>query len=139
MVRSEGFLCVSSLKERGRSTGLEKWISGCEAVASLEVGGCQPADGVNGEDPQRSEDGQSWAVKGWGRRRPRVSGWLSCWASSGESGVGDSSIASNRWLRAARGARVPVIPSPGHGGMELYGRSQAGSIKRATTPPERGS
>jgi hypothetical protein len=47
---------------------------------------------------------------------------------------GGSSIASNRWPRAAR-ARVPVIPSPRQGGMELCGRSRAGSIKRATTPP----
>src|SRR5512132_1682708 len=48
--------------------------------------------------------------------------------------VGGSSIASNRWPWAAR-ARVPVIPSPRQGGMELCGRSRAGSIKRATTPP----
>ena len=36
--------------------------------------------------------------------------------------VKSSSIASNRWLWAAR-ARVPVIPSPRQGGMELCGRS----------------
>jgi hypothetical protein len=48
--------------------------------------------------------------------------------------MGGSSIASNRWPKAAR-ARVPVIPSPRQGGMELCGRSRAGSIKQATTPP----
>jgi hypothetical protein len=35
--------------------------------------------------------------------------------------------------------RVPVISSPRCGGMEWCGRSQAGSIRRATSPTCRGS
>jgi hypothetical protein len=44
-------LCVSSLKERGRSMGLAKSSSGCRAVPSLWAGGRQPADGINGGAP----------------------------------------------------------------------------------------
>jgi hypothetical protein len=52
-------------------------------------------------------------------------------------GVGDSSIASDRWLWAARGSGAGH-PFAASGGMELCGRSRAGSIKRATTPPSGG-
>jgi hypothetical protein len=45
----------------------------------------------------------------------------------------------NEFGGGSAGARVPVIPSPRRGGMEWCGRSQAGSIKRATSPRMGGS
>jgi hypothetical protein len=48
--------------------------------------------------------------------------------------MGGSSIASNRWPWAARGSGAGH-PFAAPGGMELCGRSQTSSIKRATTPP----
>jgi hypothetical protein len=56
----------------------------------------------------------------------------------GVSSVGSSSMTSDRWPWAAE-ARVLVIPSPPKGGMELCGRSRAGSIKRADHAARRGS
>ena len=119
-------LCVSSLKERGRSTGLVE--------RSLVVGGGRgPADGARVQRPQRSEDEQPWGPSRLTQdRQPGT-------------GVGQDLLAVVQGQRAApspatagRGqpeARVPVIPSPRQGGMELCGRSRAGSIKWATTPP----
>src|SRR4029453_937831 len=52
--------------------------------------------------------------------------------------AGGGMVAAPSPATAGRGqpeARVPVIPSPRQGGMELCGRSRAGAIKRATTPP----
>jgi hypothetical protein len=58
-----------------------------------------------------------------------VSSWLGCWASSGESGVGGSSIASNRWLWAARGgsgAGHPFAAPRRHGAV----RPQPGGLNQ---------
>jgi hypothetical protein len=130
---------LSSLKERGR---VKSFDEGCGAARILLIclpflvaGAKQPADGVMVERPQRSEDERPWGrqglVAGWEEKGTGLPGSGLLWP--GVEG-GCSSIASNRWPRQPE-ARVPVIPSPRHGGMELCGRSRAGSIKRATTPP----
>jgi hypothetical protein len=61
---SEGFLCVSSLKERGRSIPTRKILWVLYAVPSVQAGSRRPADGVRVERPQRSEDLDLGTVKG---------------------------------------------------------------------------
>ena len=55
-------------------------------------------------------------------------------------GGGASQPSPERYLFGVRRfwARAPVIYPPRRGGMEGFGRSQRGSIKRATTPPAAG-
>jgi hypothetical protein len=129
---------MSSLKERGRSIPTKKIVSVLCVALSVQAGSRQPADGVRVERPQHSEDERPWGRQGLtqdGSGRGAVAGVAG--PPSGGRSRGGSSIASDRWPRAAR-ARVPVIPSPRQGGMELCGRSRAGSIKWATTPPSGG-
>jgi hypothetical protein len=109
---SEGFLCMSSLKERGRSIPVKKIVWVLCAVPSVQVGSRQPADRVRVERPQRSEDERPWDRQGLmqdgsgGGSGCLVDGLLRAGIE-----VGGSSIASDRWRWAAR-VRVPVIPSP---------------------------
>src|SRR6266496_4965669 len=80
----------------------------------------QPADGVMVERPQRSED-----ERPWGRQ-----GLVAGWEEKGRDclgrgllvpGVGRGAAPSPATAgRGQPGARVPVIPSPRHGGMELF-------------------
>jgi hypothetical protein len=117
---SERFLCVSSLKERGRSTGLVERY--------LVVGGWPTGNGA--AQRGRTTLGPSRADAGSTAREPE-------WATTSFAVVQGQRAAPSP-ATAGRGqpeARVPVIPSPRRGGMELCGRSRAGSIKRATTPP----
>jgi len=104
-------------------------------VLSVVAGSRQPADGVRVERPQRSEDERPWDRQGLTQdeaKRERLPGSMASFQAD-VAGVAAPSPAT-----AGRGqpeARVPVIPSPRQGGMELCGRSRAGSIKWATTPP----
>jgi hypothetical protein len=126
---------VSSLKERGRSSRCEedRWVF---RPSLLDGRRGSARRRVRVERPQRSKDERPWPSRA--DRRMEYpggrSGWLVRPPSVGRRGADGSSIASSRWPRAAR-ARVPVIGSPRQGGMERCGRSRAGSIKRATTPP----
>jgi hypothetical protein len=72
-----------------------------------------PPTGSMVERPQRSEDERPWDRQGLMQDRSgggTVAGIDGLLRAGVE--VGGSSIASNRWPWAARGARVPVIPSP---------------------------
>jgi hypothetical protein len=54
-------------------------------------------------------------------------------AGGGQDALRSVSRARRCW-RGSPGTRVPVISSSRRGDMECFGRSQAGSIKRAATP-----
>ena len=113
-------LCVSSLKERGRSTGLVE--------RSLVVGGGRgPADGARVQRPQRSEDEQPWGPSRLTQDRQRGTGVghdLLCCGSRSKS----SSIASNRWSWAARGSGAghPFAAPRRHGAV----RPQPGGLNQ---------
>ena len=105
-------LCLSSLKERGRSIPTKKIVSVLCADLSVQAGSRQPADGVRVERPQHSEDERPWGRQGLtqdGGEEGAVAGVAG--PPSGGRSRGGSSIASHRWPWAAR-ARVPVIPPP---------------------------
>jgi hypothetical protein len=102
---------------------------------SLRTGSSrQPADGVRVERPQRSEDERPWGRQGLtqdGRREAAVAGV-----------DGLLQMDSRGWQLHRQQPLAEGSPSSGAGhpfaapgGMELCGRSRAGSIKRATTPP----
>ncbi len=55
--------------------------------------------------------------------------------SRGSPAVKPGGRQDQRGLAGSPATRVPVFSSPRRGGMERFGRSLAGSIKRSTTPP----
>ena len=108
---------------------------GVVCCSSVEAGSRQPADGVNGGAPAaqrgRMTLGSLRAEAGWQRRRDgclsmasfrQVVGW---WQLHRQQPL---AVGSPRGSGAGH-------PFAAQGGMELCGRSRAGSIKRATTPP----
>src|SRR5829696_7582711 len=121
----EGFLCVSSLKERGRSIPTRKILWVLCAVPSVQAGSRQPADGVNGGAPAAQRGritlGSSRADVGSTRRRD---GYLGRWPPSGgvlrrvaapspaTAGRGQPELGCRSSLRRAR-RHGAVRPQPG--------------------------
>jgi hypothetical protein len=118
-------------------------------------GSCGEAVGVSsssfvvGGRPSARRRGQRWSARSaderpWGRQGLTQDGersngeWEPGSAWCGFSRVREQLHRQQPLAVGSPRLGVPVIPSPRQGGMELCGRSRAGSIKRATTPPSGG-
>ena len=129
-IQRRGTNCpVSSLKERGRSMGLVEKPSGYRAVSSCRRAAVSPPMGSQVERPQRSEDERPWGRQGLTQDAEQRNGGgsrdLLRW---GCGGSGSSSIASNRWPRAARGSGAghPFAAPRRHGAV----RPQPGGLNQ---------
>jgi hypothetical protein len=95
-------LCLSSLKERGRSIPRTKIVSMLCVVPSVEAGTRQPADGFNGEAPAAQRGRAALGRQGLMQNGSGAgTGCLIDGLLQAGVEVGGSSIASNRSLSAS--------------------------------------
>ena len=105
--------------------GLVEKMSGCCAVSSLSAGGRQPADGVKGWSARSvARTNDLGARQGLTQdAEQRNGGGSRDLLRRGSGGQGAAPSPATAGQGSPR-ARVPVIPSPRQGGMELCGRSR---------------